>query len=156
MNRHRRRDDSHSKYDRYKKNRSRGFGMNLYRDTERKKLGGVCAGLADHFEIDPNIMRIIFIAALLFTGSVAFWLYVILWVALSPKGEQSAPIDYEYDEHEHCYRKRKLFRYRSSAAERLKTASERLKNISSRVERMERYVTSRKYNLKNKFADLER
>lgn len=152
----RKHEQASSRYQHYNHNRKDGFGMNLYRNTKRKKIGGVCAGLADHFEIDANIMRIIFVAAFLFTGSVAFWVYLVLWIVLSPKGEGPSHIEYEYDEYERCYRKRKLFRYQRSAGDRLKTASGRLKDINARIERMERYVTSRKFDLKNKFADLER
>ena len=42
-----------------------------------KKLFGVCSGLANYFDIDPTMMRIIFIAAFLFFGA-GFLLYIIL------------------------------------------------------------------------------
>lgn len=130
--------------------------MNLYRNKRRGKVGGVCAGLADHFEIDPNIMRIGFVAALVFSGPVAFWAYIIFWLVLAPKGKESGPVEYEYDEEERCYRKKKMFRYRKPAGDRLKTAQERLSDIVARVEKMERYVTSSRYDLDRKFADLEK
>ena len=145
-----------SKYRQYNRKRRDGFGMNLYRNTKRGKLGGVCAGLADHFEIDPNIMRIGFIAALVFSGTVAFWAYIIFWVVLCPRGEDPGPIEYEYDEDEHCYKKKKMFRYRKPVGDRLNTLNERLKSIVSRVENMERYVTSKRFDLDRKFADLDK
>ena len=42
-----------------------------------KKLFGVCSGLANYFDIDPTIMRIIFIAAFLFCGT-GLLLYIIM------------------------------------------------------------------------------
>ncbi len=145
-----------SKYQHYNSSRRDGFGMNLYRNKKQGKLGGVCAGLADHFEIDPNIMRVAFVAALIFSWSIAFWAYILLWIVLVPKKPSSGPVEYEYDEEERCYRKKKMFRYRKPAGDRLKTASERLSEIVNRVERMECYVTSRRFDLDRKFADLEK
>lgn len=144
-----------SKYRNYNYSRRDGYGMNLYRNKQNGKIAGVCAGLADHFEIDPNIMRIVFVAALVFSGPIAFWGYIILWFALAKRGTKPGPIEYEYDEHEHCYRKKKMFRYRRSPADRLKTANERLRESLARIERMERYVTSKRFDLDKKFADLE-
>lgn len=42
-----------------------------------KKLFGVCSGLANYFDLDPTIMRIIFIAAFLFFGT-GLLLYIIM------------------------------------------------------------------------------
>jgi len=143
-------------YRRYMHTRRHGFGMNLYRNTKAKKIGGVCAGLADHFEIDHNIMRIAFVAALLFTGVLAFWAYIIAWIVLVPKSEDQAEDNFEYDERERRYRKKKMFRYQESTSIRVQRARQRLDKIAQRVQGMEHYVTSRKYNLNKQFADLEK
>ncbi len=50
----------------------------LFRDDQNKVLGGVCAGLGNYFNIDPVIVRIIFIV----TFGVAFLPYLILWAAV--------------------------------------------------------------------------
>jgi len=152
---------SHGKYKRYMHSRRNGFGMNLYRNTKEKKIGGVCAGIADHFEIDHNIMRILFVAGLIFTGAVAFWSYLIAWVVLVPTRRDGSGIEedrmsYEYDERERRYRKKKMFRYRESTGERVRKARKRLNSIVSRVDDMEHYVTSKKFNLHQQFADLEK
>ncbi|HVX26890.1 MAG TPA: PspC domain-containing protein [Parafilimonas sp.] len=53
----------------------------LYRDENNKLLGGVCAGLANYFNIDKLVVRILFI---LFTFGFGFGfiIYLILWVAI--------------------------------------------------------------------------
>ncbi|MBP9926768.1 MAG: PspC domain-containing protein, partial [Cyclobacteriaceae bacterium] len=58
----------------------------LQRDQKRKILGGVCAGLAHYFNIDPVWPRLLF--ALLILGSYGGLLlvYIILWIVL-PVGE---------------------------------------------------------------------
>jgi len=52
----------------------------LFRDENDKVLGGVCSGLANYFNIDVVIARIIFVV-LLFSG-VGFLTYIIMWVAV--------------------------------------------------------------------------
>tara|TARA_B110000977_G_C11066929_1_gene488134 strand:+ start:1863 stop:2054 length:192 start_codon:yes stop_codon:yes gene_type:complete len=49
----------------------------LYRNTQEGKLFGVCAGLADHFDLDPIIFRVGFICLLLFAG-IGFIPYLLL------------------------------------------------------------------------------
>ncbi len=59
----------------------------LYRDQNRKILGGVCAGLAHYFSIDPVWPRLLF--ALLVLGSYGglILVYVILWIVLPHSSE---------------------------------------------------------------------
>ncbi|MBX2897300.1 MAG: PspC domain-containing protein [Cyclobacteriaceae bacterium] len=49
-----------------------------------KKLFGVCSGLANYFDLDPTIMRIIFIIAFLFFGT-GLLLYLILALVMPDK-----------------------------------------------------------------------
>jgi len=53
----------------------------LYRQMKNKTLGGVCTGLSEFFEIDPVIIRVLFVVAFFF-GSIGFWLYLILWIVV--------------------------------------------------------------------------
>ena len=57
-----------------------GAQRRLYRNENDKVLGGVCSGLANYFNIDVVIIRIIFVV-LLFSG-VGFLTYIIMWVAV--------------------------------------------------------------------------
>lgn len=45
----------------------------------------MCGGLAAHFDIDSNLLRVLWVGAVLF-GGFGVLLYVILWIAL-PEGE---------------------------------------------------------------------
>ncbi|MBQ1635586.1 MAG: PspC domain-containing protein [Bacteroidales bacterium] len=60
----------------------------LYRDVSDRRIAGVCAGLAAYFEVDVVLVRIIMLVALV-AGSIGFWLYVILWIAV-PKATTAA------------------------------------------------------------------
>src|SRR5438067_8136083 len=53
----------------------------LYRDENHKVLGGVCAGLANYFNLDRIIVRILFII-FAFGFGFGFIVYLILWVAV--------------------------------------------------------------------------
>ena len=53
----------------------------LYRSRKNRVIAGVCAGLADYFNIDISLMRVLFFVALL-CGSFGFWMYVILWIVV--------------------------------------------------------------------------
>jgi phage shock protein PspC (stress-responsive transcriptional regulator) len=52
----------------------------LFRDENDKVLGGVCSGLANYFNIDVVIVRIVFVI-LLFSG-IGFLTYIIMWIAV--------------------------------------------------------------------------
>lgn len=53
-------------------------GKKLYRSKD-SMLGGVCGGVADYFNLDKSIVRIIF-AALILAGTVGFWVYLLMWI----------------------------------------------------------------------------
>ncbi len=54
----------------------------LYKSTD-KKLDGVCAGIAEYFEIDPTIVRLIYALVTLFTAvGTGIIIYIILAVVI--------------------------------------------------------------------------
>ncbi len=52
----------------------------LFRNENDKILGGVCGGLANYFNIDVVVVRIIFVI-LLFSG-IGFLTYIVMWIAV--------------------------------------------------------------------------
>ena len=173
MGRRRRRNSDH--YQSYRRNtrrfrarKSAGWGMNLYRNTRQGKVAGVCAGLADHWDIAHWVVRLLWIGAFIFTGTLALWAYIGAWILLAPRPSrrasdeavyydddfEEAEVEMEYDERYHDYRPRKVFRYSESSGVRLKRARDRLDAALRRVEDMESYVTSRQYNLNKEFSKL--
>lgn len=58
----------------------------LYRSEKDKKIAGVCGGLADYFDIDPVIPRVIFVALLIGAGS-GLLLYLIMWFIIPTESE---------------------------------------------------------------------
>ena len=60
----------------------------FYRDSKNKVLGGVCSGLANYFNLDVALLRVLFVVAFLF-ASFGFWLYIILWIVAPTDGQQT-------------------------------------------------------------------
>jgi len=53
----------------------------LYRSREHRIIAGVCGGLGAYFDIDPVIVRALFIVATL-TGGFGVLVYLIMWVVV--------------------------------------------------------------------------
>ncbi len=157
--------------DTFRARKRRGWGMGLYRNTRGGKVAGVAAGIADYWDVAHWVVRLLWIAAFLFTGTLALWAYLAGWLLLAPRrdatpdgvedteirfagGGGGAAAGMEYDEDRHDFRPRRAFRYSDSASERLRKAQERLDAAAIRVQRMESYVTSRQYELNKEFSRL--
>ena len=60
----------------------------LYRtENNHKMLCGVCGGIAEHFEIDPTLVRLGWVVASLGTFSIGFWAYVLCALLLPRKSD---------------------------------------------------------------------
>ena len=57
----------------------------LYRSTTQKVIGGVCGGIAEYFNIDPVIVRILFVVSL-FGWGASFLVYILALIII-PKRE---------------------------------------------------------------------
>ncbi|WP_154647740.1 PspC domain-containing protein [Luminiphilus syltensis] len=139
--------------------KKRGWGIGLYRNRSDAWLGGVCAGFADHWDVPAWMVRLGVVALLIFTGSLAFWGYIVGWLLLAPRpgrfeADAEDDVAMEYDEDLHQYRPKTVFRYSDAPSTRIRKAQERLNKALSRVEAMERYVTSRHYDLNREFSKL--
>ena len=62
----------------------------LYRSVKDKMLGGVAGGLAEYFDIDSTLVRVLFVISLLFGGAGVI-AYIILWIIVPEE-----PIEVQY------------------------------------------------------------
>ncbi|MCX6254173.1 MAG: PspC domain-containing protein [Bacteroidia bacterium] len=60
----------------------------MYRDTDHRVIGGVCAGMGAYWDIDPVIIRIIFVALAL-GGGLGVMVYLILYIVI-PEAKTTA------------------------------------------------------------------
>lgn len=118
----------------------------FYRDDEAGKFGGVCAGLAEYFGFDLTLTRVVTVLAMLFFPTV-FLVYLVLWFVLPAK-----PRSLYRDESDKDFWRG----MRVSPRETLSEVRHRFRSADAKLQRMERYVTSRNFNLDREFQDLER
>lgn len=58
----------------------------LTRDTKNKVLAGVCSGIGNYFEVDPVVIRLVWVIFTLVTGVVPGILaYIIAWIIIPEK-----------------------------------------------------------------------
>ncbi len=72
----------------------------VYRSTDNKIIAGVCGGIAEYFESDAWLIRIIFLISAFF-GAAGIILYVILWVILPEKNMENNHEHVHEHDHEH-------------------------------------------------------
>ncbi|MCY4129317.1 MAG: envelope stress response membrane protein PspC [Gammaproteobacteria bacterium] len=133
-----------------KRRRSRG----LHRDTERGILGGVCAGVAKYLGVEPWIIRVAFVAIVLLGGGwIPLIVYIVLVFVLDPEPAYAGDWDEPDEEAED---RSPYTAIRSSPRLGLRVVSADVRELELRLRRMERYVTSPKYDLDKGFSDMGR
>jgi len=53
----------------------------LYRSKTNRQLAGVCGGLAEHFDLDATLIRVLFVLLAVLGGS-GLVLYVAMWIII--------------------------------------------------------------------------
>lgn len=129
----------------YNRKRKQGWNMNLYRNRRKGCIAGVCAGLAEHWEVPTWVVRLAAVALFFITGTMAFWAYIIGWVLMSPRPQPTT---------DRPEKNNRSAAHRPAPTERLRAAQERLDRALDKVDSMESYVTSRRYQLDREFAKL--
>jgi phage shock protein C len=51
----------------------------LFRSRKDRILGGVCGGMGNYFNLDPVLVRVIWVV-LLFAAGVGFLAYILAWI----------------------------------------------------------------------------
>ncbi len=57
----------------------------LYRSKKERKLAGICGGLAEYFEMDPVILRLIVVILCLITGIFPILIAYIIGIFIIPE-----------------------------------------------------------------------
>jgi phage shock protein C len=51
----------------------------LYRSRDQRMIAGVCGGLADYFNIDATLVRVLFLLLAVF-GGTGLVIYLVMWI----------------------------------------------------------------------------
>jgi phage shock protein C len=135
----------------------------FYRDADRAILGGVCAGLAGYLGFNLKVTRFLAIIACLMAMPIAVIAYLAA-VFLIPSASR---LNFDVDAEESIYRRRKSRKTRKArkrheeaestvAPERLLKADidRRCQSIDERLVRLEKLVTSRRFQLEQELSRL--
>ena len=60
----------------------------LERDSNNKMIAGVAAGVANYFDLDPTIVRVLWALTIL-AGGLGVVAYVIMWIVVPEAGTQA-------------------------------------------------------------------
>lgn len=119
----------------------------LYKNPKEGKVAGVCAGIADYFDIKVGLVRFLFVIGALLTGIWPLVIgYFIASMVLDPK-----PRDLYEDEREEQFWKQTRKSPDYTAAE----LRRRFRDIERRTSEMEAYMTSKRYRLERELKALE-
>jgi phage shock protein C len=61
----------------------------LYRSKKERMLGGVCAGLGEHFDIDPTVIRLVWAVITVLSIGTGVLVYILAWI-LIPEEESGS------------------------------------------------------------------
>jgi len=64
-------------------------GKRLYRSQRDRKLAGICAGLADYLDIDPVLVRVLWVVFAFLSAGIAVLLYGVLIFIIPNQDELS-------------------------------------------------------------------
>lgn len=142
---------------------------NLYRNAENGKIAGVCSGLADYFGIETWLVRILTVTAFfLLAGTFVFVSYIAAWFILDkkPKGEfvdNSATFSIHSGKgwrNGHSQSdtpvslKTKVWQAGTPPKQVLNELRSKFVQSELKLRDMEKYVTSREFQLKREFSRL--
>lgn len=118
----------------------------LTRDSEDRVLFGVCSGLADYFGFDVKLTRIVVACGAVFFFPTVIVLYIILGLLLDETPH--APHDRKGEE----YKLRQ--RVRSEPHTTLGSVRHRFRDLDRRLQRLEKHVTSKRFDLERELDGL--
>ena len=117
----------------------------FYRNKDRAVVAGVCAGLADYFGFNLKVTRILAVICLLVAMPMTLLVYfgtVFLVPAMPDFGQRH--------NHDPDFRRA----VRSAPKQTVGDVRRRYQSLDSRLARLERYVTSPRFNLDQEFRKL--
>jgi phage shock protein PspC (stress-responsive transcriptional regulator) len=97
----------------------------LFRDTEDRFIGGVCAGIAHYFDIDAKWVRIAFILMFIFYG-FGLLTYALLWIVMPKAKTRTEKMEMKGE-------KINLQAFQKNIEEELNAVKSNLKNVRENV-----------------------
>ena len=61
----------------------------LYRSKKEQMLGGICGGLAEYIDVDPSIIRLVFVVLIVLSWGLFLLVYIAAWIIIPASPEES-------------------------------------------------------------------
>lgn len=118
----------------------------FYRNSSRAMVGGVCSGVADYFGFNLKATRLVALISLFVAPPATLLVYfgTVLLVPSRPEPRPEPEYDPEF--------RRAL---RSDPGRTMSEVRRRYQGLERRMARLERYVTSRRFQLDQEFRNLQ-
>jgi phage shock protein C len=120
----------------------------LYQDRENKLVCGVCAGIADYFGFDVTVTRVLVLAGLVFFLPPTLIGYIVLALLLPKKPNGN---NVRHDSVSASLQRS----VRSSPQATLDNIRYRFRELDGRLQRLEKYMTSKRFDLDREFESLK-
>ncbi|GLS84210.1 envelope stress response membrane protein PspC [Paraferrimonas haliotis] len=123
----------------------------LYRDPVNGKIAGVCAGIAEYFNLEVWLVRVVALSTFLlgwFSG-LPLVLYIAAWAVLDKK-----PVDIAPTEMGNVEVKKKLWQAGEPPKQALRDINANFRALELKLRRLESHVISDSYNLKREIDNL--
>ena len=137
----------------------------LYRNTRDARVMGVCAGLADYLDVRVGVVRCLTIIGIFFSGGWLIALYLVMGFILDPMPEDLyRPREPSRREQRREARRERWHQERKRYWQRQEPTSpdydtrdvrRRFAEIEKRTQKMEAYMTSKKFRLDRELRGLE-
>lgn len=140
-------------------------GRRLYKNPDQAKLCGVCAGLAEYFDFETWVVRVIAFSFLLFSGGTAVVAYFVACFILDPKpgtksnkgcfgGERQRNKSGSPEKRQYKPSVKEVWKKGEAPSETLGEVEDSFAKIEEKLQKMETFVTSKKYQLEKEFAQI--
>jgi phage shock protein C len=63
----------------------------LYRSRKERILGGVCGGLGEHIDVDPSMIRLVWIIVTLLSLGTGLIVYLVAWIIIPESPDEPLP-----------------------------------------------------------------
>jgi len=137
----------------------------LYKNPDKAKLCGVCAGLSEFFDLETWVVRLIAVSFFLFSGGTAVVAYFVACFIMDPKpgsksnkgcfGNQKRKYQ-SSDDNQRQYKAsvKDVWKKGAAPTQTLQKAEESFAEMENKLQTMETYVTSKKYQLEKEFEKM--
>jgi phage shock protein C len=117
----------------------------FYRSKDRAVIAGVCAGLADYFGFNLKATRVLAVISLIMAMPITLLAYfgAVFLIPAAPDEMRKSSYDADF--------RRAV---RAAPAQTLGDVRRRYQSLDRRLARLERYVTSSRFNLDQEFRKL--